>query len=100
MASTHADCCRRGSPSGDATLERPCDRSSPGGGGTRRPGSLVMIRRDRNPAGGARVLTAVVPRIDARELAAIFAGGALGTVARVAVVQAIPVGAAAWPWST
>jgi CrcB protein len=41
-----------------------------------------------------------MPRIDARELAAIFAGGSLGTVARVAVARAIPVGTAAWPWPT
>jgi CrcB protein len=39
-----------------------------------------------------------MPRIDLRELAAIFAGGALGTLARVEVVRAFPTGNASWPW--
>jgi len=41
-----------------------------------------------------------LPRIDPRELAAIFVGGALGAVARVAVARALPTGASAWPWPT
>lgn len=37
---------------------------------------------------------------DARELAAIFAGGALGALARAAVAQALPHGGGSWPWAT
>jgi CrcB protein len=38
--------------------------------------------------------------VDRRELAAIFAGGALGALARAALVQAFPVRAGTWPWAT
>ena len=37
---------------------------------------------------------------DARELAAIFAGGMLGALARVALAQGFPHAPAAWPWPT
>jgi CrcB protein len=37
--------------------------------------------------------------IDWRELAAIFAGGALGALARVALTDAFPDPAASWPWA-
>ena len=37
---------------------------------------------------------------DARELGAIFAGGALGTLARAALSEAFPHAATAWPWPT
>jgi CrcB protein len=40
------------------------------------------------------------PRFDARELAAVFAGGALGTLARAALSKAFPIAATAWPWPT
>jgi CrcB protein len=33
-------------------------------------------------------------------MAAIFAGGALGTLARAALAEAFPHGAAQWPWPT
>ncbi len=39
-------------------------------------------------------------RLDRRELAAIFAGGMLGAVARVALAQAFPHARDAWPWAT
>ena len=55
------------------------------------------------PAGGAaRTLrrSRALPPVDRRELAAIFAGGALGTLARAALAQAFPLGATAWPWPT
>src|SRR3954452_7035586 len=39
-------------------------------------------------------------RLDARELAAIFAGGFLGAVARAAVAEWLPHGRADWPWAT
>jgi len=37
---------------------------------------------------------------DAREIGAIFAGGALGTLARAALAEAFPHPATAWPWPT
>jgi fluoride exporter len=37
---------------------------------------------------------------DVREIGAIFAGGALGTLARAALAQAFPHPATAWPWPT
>jgi fluoride exporter len=37
---------------------------------------------------------------DARELAAIFAGGFLGAVARAELADALPHGAGEWPWAT
>ncbi len=39
-------------------------------------------------------------RFDRREIAAIFAGGALGTLARAALSEAFPHPATAWPWPT
>jgi fluoride exporter len=42
----------------------------------------------------------VPPRADRRTIAAIFAGGALGTLARAALAEAFPHSATAWPWPT
>lgn len=42
----------------------------------------------------------VVPRLDRREIAAVFAGGALGTILRAALAQAFPQPVDAWPWPT
>lgn len=39
-------------------------------------------------------------RIDRRELAAIFAGGFVGAVARAGLVEALPHAWAGWPWAT
>jgi CrcB protein len=39
-------------------------------------------------------------RPDRREVAAIFAGGAAGTLARAALAEAFPHPATAWPWPT
>ena len=41
-----------------------------------------------------------MPGQDRRELAAVFAGGALGTLARAALATLVPVEAGRWPWST
>lgn len=41
-----------------------------------------------------------MPRVDARELAAIFAGGFLGTVARAWLVDVAPSAPGRWPWTT
>ena len=39
-------------------------------------------------------------RLDSRELAAIFAGGFAGAIARAEIAQALPHGDAQWPWAT
>lgn len=39
-------------------------------------------------------------RFDPRRLAAIYAGGAAGALARVGLSEAAPHGAASWPWAT
>jgi fluoride exporter len=39
-------------------------------------------------------------RADRREIAAIFAGGALGTLLRAALANAFPHPATSWPWPT
>jgi CrcB protein len=39
-------------------------------------------------------------QIDRRELAAIFAGGFVGAVARAALLELLPRDAAQWPWAT
>jgi fluoride exporter len=38
--------------------------------------------------------------VDRRELGAIFLGGALGTVLRVGLLEAVGEGAPGWPWAT
>jgi fluoride exporter len=42
----------------------------------------------------------LLPRIDRRELAAIYIGGVLGAIARVGLAQAAPAAAGSWPWAT
>ncbi|HEX3872523.1 MAG TPA: fluoride efflux transporter CrcB [Solirubrobacteraceae bacterium] len=39
-------------------------------------------------------------RLDARQLAAIFAGGSLGALARVGLDLEFPAAAGTWPWAT
>jgi CrcB protein len=41
-----------------------------------------------------------LPRLDGRELLAIYAGGVVGALARVGLAQAFPHGADSWPWAT
>jgi CrcB protein len=41
-----------------------------------------------------------LPKLDRRELAAIFAGGAIGTLARAGLSAALPHSPTEWPWST
>lgn len=45
-------------------------------------------------------MTWTIMRIDAAELAAIFAGGFVGAVARAALVEALPHQTGQWPWAT
>jgi fluoride exporter len=39
-------------------------------------------------------------RLDRRELAAIFAGGFVGAIARAELADALPYRAGQWPWAT
>ncbi|HEX9355230.1 MAG TPA: fluoride efflux transporter CrcB [Streptosporangiaceae bacterium] len=48
----------------------------------------------------ARPARLSMPPVDRREVAAIFAGGALGTLLRAALAGAFPHPATAWPWPT
>jgi fluoride exporter len=41
-----------------------------------------------------------MPRLDRRELAAIYAGGVIGALARVGLAQAAPHAVDSWPWAT
>ncbi len=40
------------------------------------------------------------PRLDRQELAAIFAGGFVGALARAALAQSLSTSAGEWPWAT
>jgi fluoride exporter len=42
----------------------------------------------------------LLPRLDGRELAAIFAGGCLGALARAGLAAALPYAPRTWPWAT
>jgi CrcB protein len=42
----------------------------------------------------------VTRRIDVREVAAVFAGGVLGAVARAELTEALPHDSGQWPWAT
>ena len=39
-------------------------------------------------------------RVDRREILAVFAGGAVGAIARALVGEALPVEPGSWPWAT
>jgi CrcB protein len=60
------------------------------------------VEREANIAGRSllkpRSLSA--PRVDRQELAAIFAGGFLGALARAALAQSLVTSADEWPWAT
>lgn len=49
------------------------------------------------PPGRGRL---TLPRPDGRTVAAVFMGGALGTLARAALAQGFPHSATSWPWPT
>jgi fluoride exporter len=51
------------------------------------------------PALGTRS-SRILPRLDRREIAAIFVGGALGTLLRAALSESFPHSATSWPWPT
>jgi fluoride exporter len=41
-----------------------------------------------------------LPRLDGRELLAIYVGGVVGALARVGLTQLAPYGTDGWPWAT
>ncbi len=49
---------------------------------------------------GGMQVGARMPSIDRQELAAIFAGGFIGAIARAALAQSLVVTAGEWPWAT
>lgn len=55
--------------------------------------ATAQLRRER-------ITARPLPKLDARELTAIFVGGALGTLLRAALAQAFPHSATSWPWPT
>jgi CrcB protein len=61
------------------------------------PAAEVTTAAAYRPASRPR---ARMPRADRRQVAAIFAGGAIGTVARAALAEAFPPAPTAWPWPT
>ena len=42
----------------------------------------------------------MLPRLDRREIIAVFAGGAVGTLLRAALSEAFPHSPTSWPWPT
>jgi CrcB protein len=48
----------------------------------------------------SRAAMRLAPHFDRQELAAIFAGGFLGAIARAALAQELKVGPDQWPWAT
>ena len=51
---------------------------------------------DVEPAGSLRAVSA----IDRTAVAAVFAGGVVGTLARAGLLEAVPSAPGAWPWAT
>jgi fluoride exporter len=84
--------------SGNGKVPEPVDEqvTSPGPVGAAPVGAALLSRPDLggSEAAGRRRY----PRLDSRELAAVFIGGALGTLVRAAMAEGFPVAATAWPW--
>jgi fluoride exporter len=64
--------------------------------------SVRDVGADRDVAMGERLATAVRARLTAGQtrIAAIVAGGAVGTLARGGLAQAVPHREGTWPWAT
>ncbi len=62
-------------------------------------GLAVADTRTGSARPGPRARPAL-PRIDRREIVAVFAGGAIGTLLRAGLAEAFPHAATAWPWPT
>jgi fluoride exporter len=67
----------------------------------REPAAGLTVSDDVGPSPAARPSPRFAwPTADRREVAAIFVGGALGTLARAALADAFPGAATSWPWPT
>jgi fluoride exporter len=75
------------------------DAAPPGPDGPGSPGADLAVVPPPGPP-EARPARRRLPRIDRREVAAIFVGGALGTLLRAALAEAFPHPPTAWPWPT
>ena len=75
------------------------DAAPPGPDGAGSPGADLAVAPPPGPP-EARPARRRLPRIDRREVAAIFVGGALGTLLRAALAEEFPHPATAWPWPT
>jgi CrcB protein len=64
------------------------------------PALSGLVAGGTQPAAATPGARLKLPRSDWREIAAIFAGGALGTLLRAALAEAFPHSATAWPWPT
>ena len=64
------------------------------------PAADVAALRSSGVAPPPRRPRLALPRADRREIAAIFAGGSLGTLARAALAEAFPHAPTQWPWPT
>jgi CrcB protein len=65
------------------------------------PAADLTMLDDAGPSATARQRRRLaLPRADRREVAAIFVGGALGTLARAALAAGFPHSATSWPWPT
>ena len=65
--------------------------------------SAISLDVPGDPAPGGAVPPSrarLLPRLDIREVAAIFAGGAIGTLLRAWLAAAFPHPPTAWPWPT
>jgi fluoride exporter len=61
----------------------------------------VSTAAQRSPTPPGRPLPRrILPRLDRREVVAVFAGGAVGTLLRAALSEAFPQSATSWPWPT
>ena len=64
------------------------------------PALSGLVVPGEQPVTPARETRRILPRADRREIAAIFAGGAIGTLVRAALAEAFPHSATSWPWPT
>nr|WP_276943801.1 fluoride efflux transporter CrcB [Ferrimicrobium acidiphilum] len=65
-----------------------------------RPATPELARGDLKPSLLPPPRSPIFRRLDVREVAAVFVGGAMGTLLRAALAEAFPTPATSWPWPT